>query len=149
MKKAIIVGVFVVLAVVIAGAILSTVITLVLQTNPPVVQEPTWDSPQTRLLAVRACFDCHSNETRWPWYTRLPVASWLAVSDTLEGREHLNFSDWGTGEHSLDEIADEINETVREGEMPPGMYLMMHPEAVLTDAEKQQLIAGLQRTIGK
>jgi hypothetical protein len=62
--------------------------------NPPVVSEPNWDSPQTRALAQRACFDCHSNETVWPWYAHVAPASWLAAHDVHEGRGILNFSDW-------------------------------------------------------
>ena len=49
-------------------------------TNPPVLSEPAWDSPETRVLAQTACFDCHSNETDWsPWYTKVAPASWLVV----------------------------------------------------------------------
>lgn len=64
-------------------------------TNPPVVSEPTWDSPETRALAVRACYDCHSNETVWPWYTNVAPVSWLIQREVAEGREELNFSTWG------------------------------------------------------
>ena len=63
-------------------------------TNPPVAAEPLWDSPQTRDLAVRACFDCHSNETEWPWYSNVAPISWLVQRDVEEGREELNFSEW-------------------------------------------------------
>src|SRR3954471_20544503 len=66
-----------------------------LQTDPPVVAEPTWDRPQTRSLAQRACFDCHSNETQWPLYTRVAPVSWLVTFDVLRGRRNLNFSAWG------------------------------------------------------
>ena len=74
-------------------------------TNPPVVQEPKWDSPATRELAKRACFDCHSNETVWPWYSNIAPVSWLVANDTYEGRDHLNFSDWVPGDVELDELA--------------------------------------------
>ncbi len=66
-------------------------------TNPPVLQEPNWDSPQTRALAQRACFDCHSNETEWPWYSHVAPVSWLVQRDVEEGREKVNFSTWGQG----------------------------------------------------
>ncbi|HEY5650870.1 MAG TPA: heme-binding domain-containing protein, partial [Acidimicrobiia bacterium] len=62
--------------------------------NPPVVQEPAWDSQQTRELAVAACFDCHSNETEWPWYSNIAPVSWALQRDVDEGREELNFSEW-------------------------------------------------------
>ena len=63
-------------------------------TNPPVMQEPQWDSPQTRALTKRACFDCHSNETVWPWYSNVAPVSWLIYRDVSKGREHFNFSEW-------------------------------------------------------
>jgi hypothetical protein len=107
--------------------------------NPPVVQEPTWPSTEVRALAVRACFDCHSNETKWPWYTNVAPMSWLVQKDVDEGRSKLNFSEWGRGEQEFEEAA----ETVREGEMPPLVYLPLHPEASLSEAEKSTLITGL------
>ncbi len=113
-------------------------------TNPPVVQEPNWDSPETRALAQRACFDCHSNETTWPIYTNLPPVSFLLRNHVYEGREKLNFSEWGQGEQEVDEIA----EVIEEGEMPMLSYLPMHPEARLSKAERQALIDGLAATTG-
>src|SRR4051812_44101919 len=62
--------------------------------NPPVLQEPSWDSPHSRELAVRACFDCHSNETRWPWYANVAPFSWTMQRDVDAGRSTLNFSEW-------------------------------------------------------
>ena len=125
------------------GAILLlTVIALFMETNPPVTGEPVWDSPQTRVLAQRACFDCHSNETVWPWYDRLPGGSWIAVFDTVRGRRALNFSEWQVGGR-LKEVA----ESIQEGSMPPGIYTMMHPTAILNSQEKQQLIQGLQNSL--
>src|SRR5215216_1353338 len=62
--------------------------------NPPTTREPAWDDPTTRALAVRACFDCHSNETRWPWYSYVAPVSWLTQRDVDEGRRELNFSEW-------------------------------------------------------
>ncbi len=112
-------------------------------TNPPVVAEPAWDSPATRALAKRACFDCHSNETVWPWYAHIAPVKWLVVHDTDEGRAVFNFSDWHPGDMSGAEAAEKISE----GEMPLPQYLLMHPEARLSDAEKQQLIDGLQATM--
>ncbi|NJN66821.1 MAG: heme-binding domain-containing protein [Chloroflexaceae bacterium] len=66
-----------------------------MQTNPPVIAEPSWDSSQTRELAQRACFDCHSNETRWPLYSRFAPVSYFINGHVIEGRERLNFSEWG------------------------------------------------------
>jgi len=112
--------------------------------NPAVIQEPVWPNPETRLLAQRACFDCHSNETVWPWYTNVAPVSWLIQRDVEEGREHLNFSEWNRGY----EEAEEASETVLEGEMPPRIYLPLHPAAKLTEAEKQALATGLRQTPG-
>jgi hypothetical protein len=114
------------------------------QTNPVVTAEPRWDSPVTRELADRACFDCHSNETEWPWYTNIAPVSWLTYRDVTEGREALNFSEWDRPQ----EEADEAVETVLEGEMPPPHYLPLHPEAVLSDEEIAALLEGLRRTLG-
>jgi mono/diheme cytochrome c family protein len=113
-----------------------------LKTNPPVQQEPQWDSPQTRALAQRACFDCHSNETVWPWYTNVAPVSWLIIMDTVKGRQHLNFSEWGLQRAEVDKVEREISG----GSMPPSNYILLHPDAALSVAEKQQLIDGLQKT---
>ena len=112
--------------------------------NPPVVAEPQWDSPQTRELAARACFDCHSNETRWPWYSNVAPVSWLIQHDVQDGRRQLNFSEWNQPQRA----AHEVGEVIGEGEMPPWVYLLLHPSANLSPAEKQALVAGLQKTLG-
>jgi mono/diheme cytochrome c family protein len=111
-------------------------------TNPPVTAEPAWDSPETRALAAGACFDCHSNETDWPWYTNVAPFSWLTQRDVDEGRDTLNFSEWDQPQGEV----DEVGEVIREGEMPPWYYGITHSAARLSDAEKEQLIAGLQAT---
>lgn len=111
--------------------------------NPPVTAEPTWDSAQTRDLAVRACFDCHSNESTWPWYSNVAPMSWLVQRDVDEGRQHLNFSEWDRAHQS-----DEAVETVREGSMPPTEYLWTHPGSGLTDSEVAALADGLAATLG-
>jgi hypothetical protein len=145
MKKIIIGGI----VIVVAGILLISAIALLLENNPPVVQEPPWDSPQTRALAVRACFDCHSNQTRWPWFTKVPFGSWLAVADTIRGRRSLNLSEWGTSSSGEGERrgGDEIGRVIEDGSMPPWQYLLLHPDANLTAAEKQQLIIGLQNSL--
>jgi len=115
--------------------------------NPPVISEPAWDSPQTRELAERACFDCHSNETVWPWYSHIAPVSWLVQQHVDEGREYLNFSEWGTADREGEE-GDEMAEQINDGEMPLTSYLPTHPEARLTDDEKQLLAKGLLATGG-
>lgn len=114
-------------------------------TNPPVVAEPAWDSPKTREIFLRTCGDCHSNETQWPWYSSVAPVSWLVQRDVEEGRGELNVSQWGQGEQEGDEAAG----MVRKGEMPPWFYLPAHPEAKLSDADRDALIAGLVATFGE
>lgn len=113
--------------------------------NPPVVREPSWDRPETRALAVRACFDCHSNQSTWPWYSHVAPASWLVQSHVDEGREALNFSDWARPNDEADDAA----KVVRKGEMPPRSYTLMHPEARLSAAEQAALADGLAATVGR
>jgi hypothetical protein len=114
--------------------------------NPPVVSEPNWDSQQTRELAKRACFDCHSNESVWPWYSKVAPVSWLVFRDVVEGRRRLNFSDW---QNSYLRDSGEIASVINEGEMPPFQYLPMHSNARLSTAEKTQLINGLEATLSR
>jgi hypothetical protein len=115
-------------------------------TNPPVTQEPAWDSPQTRTYAVAACYDCHSNETKWPWYTNIAPASWLVQNDVEGGRSALNFSEW---DRPQGEGAGEIVDVVQEGEMPPSYYAWMpnHRDARLSDSEKAAFVRGLEATL--
>jgi heme-binding protein len=114
-------------------------------TNPPVRQEPTWDTTQTRVLAVRACFDCHSNQTDWAWYTNIAPVSWLAQRDVDRGRRELNFSEWDQQR----EGGREAVETIQKGSMPPGYYTLVHPEAGLSAVERQALIQGLVASLGE
>jgi len=93
-------------------------------THPPVVAEPAWDSDLTRDLAIRACFDCHSNETAWPWYSNIAPISWAVQRDVEAGRDELNFSEWHRSQDG-----DKAAETVRDKSMPPRQYLLTHPEA--------------------
>lgn len=115
------------------------------RSNPPELGEPAWDSPRTAELFYRTCGDCHSNRTRWPWYSRVAPASWLVTADVAGGREHLNVSEWTRPQRHADEAAEEL----REGKMPLKGYLAVHPEARLSEAEKRELVAGLVATFGE
>jgi hypothetical protein len=108
-------------------------------------QEPRWDSVTTRELTRRACFDCHSNETRWPWYTNVAPVSWLTQYDVVEGRRAVNYSEWDRRQKEARESA----KTVRKGEMPPWLYLIPRPHARLSVAERSDLIRGLEATFGR
>lgn len=112
--------------------------------NPAVLSEPAWDSPATRDLARRACYDCHSNEVRWPWYSHVAPVSWLVQRDVDEGRSRLNFSEWNRPQ----EDAHEASECVREGEMPLDVYVWMHPDAKLASTDRDALARGLAATLG-
>ncbi len=124
-------------------------------TNPPVVSEPPWGSPEARQVAQRACFDCHSNETVWPWYSNIAPISWLIQRDVEEGRAKLNFSEWGVsqGEGEWGEAEEggegvrEIARVVQRGFMPPPYYVLLHPQARLSAQEKQMLIQGLPTAV--
>ena len=111
--------------------------------NPQVSREVRWDSEMTRDVAVRSCYDCHSNETRWPWYSRVAPVSWLVAKDVREGREHLNFSTW----EQPNEGAAEILEVVEDGEMPLRKYTLLHPDARLRDATLVDFLRGLRTTL--
>jgi hypothetical protein len=113
--------------------------------NPPVEQEPNWDSPETRALAKRACFDCHSNETVWPWYSYVFPMSEMIQQDVKKGREVLNFSEWAADQAETVDT-ETIVESISTDQMPLPYYLILHPEAQLTDTEQGQLINGLIAT---
>ena len=112
-------------------------------TNPPIRQEPAWDSPSTRDLAVRACYDCHSNQTVWPWYAWIAPISWLIRSDVDEGRGKLNFSEWDRPQRE----ARRAGTQVQRGAMPPWYYTLMHAPANLSPGERQSLVRGFDTTL--
>ncbi|MDQ7843555.1 MAG: heme-binding domain-containing protein [Armatimonadota bacterium] len=113
-------------------------------TNPPVVAEPRWDSPRTRALFLRACGDCHSHLTVWPWYSHIAPVSWWIARDVREGRKEFNVSTWGATESEGDDAA----EVVRAGRMPPRLYVLLRPAAQLSAGDTQDLIRGLDATFG-
>ena len=106
------------------------------RTNPPVTGELA-APPELHGILRRACYDCHSNETVWPWYSRVAPVSWLVASDVYEGREHLNFSIWNEyPDERRTKLRMEISKEVREGEMPPFQYVPAHPEAKLSEQDQ-------------
>ena len=119
------------------------------KTNPPVTKAIAWDSKQTQDLAQRACMDCHSNTTVWPWYSNVAPVSWLLSSHVRNGRENMNFSEWTYSEKDKTKRAKKVEDEISQGGMPDPSYLPMHSTARLTDAEKQQLIDGLKASILK
>ena len=116
-------------------------------TNPPVRAEPNWDSPRTRQLAVAACFDCHSNQTRVLWFERVAPVSWWIDRHVKGGRRTLNFSEYDPNHHrSGQRIAHEVEE----GSMPPAYYTWfgLHGSSKLSAADRAALVQGLQATFG-
>ncbi|MBX3158413.1 MAG: heme-binding domain-containing protein [Deltaproteobacteria bacterium] len=111
--------------------------------NPQPIAEPAWDSPRTRELAVRACYDCHSNHTQWPWYAHVAPMSWTVQFDVDTGRSVLNFSEWDRAYIR----APYAGRRTADGNMPPSKYLLTHPEARLTDEERAELARGLDATL--
>ena len=114
--------------------------------NPPAGTPVAFDTPGTQRLAERACYDCHSNRTRWPWYASVAPVSWLVQRDVVEGREKLDFTAFDTRNEHVADAVKEAAETVRKGEMPLRGYLLMHPDARLSGAERRQLAQGLAAT---
>lgn len=98
-------------------------------------------TPEVLGLLERACFDCHTNETRWPWYASVTPINFLTVRDVVEGRKHLNLAEWmslarGRKASALERMADEVTD----GAMPLPPYVLMHPEARWTDEERQTFL---------
>ncbi len=95
-----------------------------------------------KAILERSCMDCHSHRTRWPWYSSVAPASWLVAEDVREGRQHLNFSEWGSYRRARMITALNIMVSVLDnGEMPPSQYLILHPDAALSDADIDTLCA--------
>ena len=109
------------------------------RTNPPITGEIDAPAPVKEIFR-RSCYDCHSNETVWPWYSYIAPASWLLEDDVNEGRDELNFSEWSSyDDKRKQKKIKEIWEEVNEGEMPQWYYIIMHRDASLSDAEKQAI----------
>jgi hypothetical protein len=109
--------------------------------NPPATNPFTWTDPKAETIAKTSCYDCHSNQTEWWWATNIAPMSWLVQNDVDGARAAFNFSEWA-GLPSVAELREAID-----GEMPPVQYTLIHPDAKLTDAEKQTLVAGYEASL--
>jgi len=117
--------------------------------NPPVVADIAAPPAVTAVLRA-SCYDCHSHETRWPWYSRVAPISWLVAHDVEEARGRLNFSLWGSYEAKRQQrLAEEIWEEVEKGEMPLPVYLVVHRGARLTTGDRELLRAWSTSTTGE
>jgi hypothetical protein len=118
------------------GALLLIQAVPVERSNPPLETEVP-APPDVRTVLRRSCYDCHSNETVWPWYSRIAPVSWLVAGDVKEGREKLNFSTWNRySEAEKTKKMKKCWEEVEEGEMPPWYYLPAHRAAVLSSENR-------------
>ena len=113
------------------------------RTNPPATREVRWDTPATRALARRACFDCHSNATVWPWYSHIAPTSFLVINHVDEGRRRLDFSEWDRPQPAT---FKDVEDNVTRGDMPIWNYVLLHSQAKLAPAETRQLLDGLRAT---
>lgn len=116
------------------------------KSNPPVRSDLA--SGSAKPVLQRACYNCHSNETTWPWYSSVAPASWLVGRDVREARSRLNFSEWGTYDsgtrsHKLRGIAEEV----QGGDMPPWYYSFVHRDSRLSASERSQILAWVTETI--
>jgi cytochrome c553 len=115
------------------------------KSNPPVeaartIQANTQITPEVSAIIARACQDCHSHQTRWPLYSYVEPVSWFLVDHVNDGRKHLNFSEWATYEPKrMRKKLQEMFEEVEKGAMPLKSYLLLHPEARLSQDDIQQL----------
>lgn len=110
-------------------------------TNPPVTRAARFPDQATQQLFAGACGDCHSNLTRRWWLTRIAPGSWLAENDIRGGRRNLNVSEWDRPQAGVDDVV----EAIQGGGMPPLQYKLFHANARLSDAQRRQLIDGVQR----
>lgn len=117
------------------------------KTNPAVdatktIQAATAVPPAVTAIMTRACYDCHSHQTQWPWYSHVAPVSWFVIGHVNDGRRHLNFSEWATYEPKrLKRKLEEIKEEVEDGAMPLKSYLPLHPSAKLSVEDIQTLSA--------
>jgi hypothetical protein len=115
------------------------------RTNPPVTSEIEAPAEIMEIIQ-RSCYDCHSNETDWPWYSRVAPMSWVVADDVNLGRKMLNFSEWADyPEAEREDLLEEIADEVEDRDMPKPMYLWLHPEARLTEEQMQTLTRWAER----
>ena len=113
------------------------------RTNPPVDPAKTVEahlqvSPEVKEIIGRACRDCHTHATRWPWYSYVAPTSWLVAEDVEHAREHMNLSEWAAYDAvKTDKMLEEICEEVGEGGMPLPIYVLVHRDADLTAQQRE------------
>jgi hypothetical protein len=140
-----------------AGAAFLAGFVLLQLTNPPRTNPPPLpghdllasNAPPPDIAAAlkAACYNCHSCETRWPWYSRVAPVSWWVAGHVKDAREVMNFSDWPHDQPSrVRKRWDRIAEAVEAREMPLPSYLWMHPESRLNGPQRARLVAWARQT---
>ena len=123
------------------------------RTDPPVTQDflaATAPSPAVAALFRAACYDCHSHETKWPWYSHVAPVSWGVVGDVNQARLHVDLSLWPTNNtDSAVRILQAMSEEIQSGRMPLPHYTMIHREARLTEKQRGDMAAWLSSTAAK
>lgn len=110
------------------------------RSNPPATAPLALPQGEVGEILAAACLDCHSHETRWPWYARVAPSKFLVARHVSQGREELNFSTWGDQPLSRQvRKLEEVVEEVESGHMPERSYTWLHPEARLADAQREAL----------
>ncbi len=128
------------IAVVAAGLFLGAQFVPVDRGNPP-VRHDVGAPPAVAALLRTSCYDCHSRETRWPWYSRVAPVSWLVADHVREGRRELDFSDWPAADlEAQDDLLREIAREVAKGGMPLNGYAWAHPGARLDAAGRETIV---------
>ena len=129
--------------IIIVGIVLAAALAVLIQfvpvgagVNPPVEVQIPWESAQTEALVRAACLDCHSHETRWPWYSAVAPMAWGVAGHVTEGRAEMNFSAWGSyPSRKRVALLEKMCDEVREGRMPLKQYLWLHRDATLSEAD--------------
>jgi hypothetical protein len=124
------------------------------RTNPPTDPSRTLAAsmpvpPAAQSVLERSCRDCHSNDTRWPWYSNVAPMSWMLIDHVNSGRRHFNYSDWaGYAPEKSRKVLHDICEETQQGSMPVGSYTLIHRDARLSDADVQTLCAWTKASAG-
>ena len=114
-------------------------------TNPPVKKEVRWANAETKAIMRRACLDCHSNLTVWPWYSNVAPMSWLVQRDVDKGRKTLNFTDW-----EADNMGSEtMVPAVKKGKMPFAPYLILPPRSTPQRCRQGHAAQGTRHHAGR
>ena len=112
------------------------------RTNPPVVSDMMASNtppPQIAAMLHAACYDCHSYETKWPWYAHIAPVSWLIASDVNDGRRDMNLSDWPNDPMRAAKRLEDMSEKIGYDEMPTKQYTLIHADARLTESQRKEL----------